>query len=42
MWHRLFLAVSFAAIAVSDGSAQDQVAQFYKGRQINCISRNSI
>jgi tripartite-type tricarboxylate transporter receptor subunit TctC len=41
MWHRLFLAVSFAAIAVSDGSAQDQVAQFYKGRQINVIVGSS-
>ncbi len=41
MWRRLFLAVSFAAIAASHASAQDQVAQFYKGRQINVIVGSS-
>ena len=41
MWRRLVLAVSFAAIAVSHASAQDQVAQFYKGRQINVIVGSS-
>src|SRR5512132_1690453 len=41
MWRRLVLAVSFAAIAASHGSAQDQVAQFYKGRQINVIVGSS-
>jgi tripartite-type tricarboxylate transporter receptor subunit TctC len=35
------LAVSLAAIAVSHASAQDQVAQFYKGRQINVIVGSS-
>jgi tripartite-type tricarboxylate transporter receptor subunit TctC len=41
MWRRLMLAVSFAAIAASHASAQDQVAQFYKGRQINVIVGSS-
>jgi len=41
MWRRLLLAVSFAAIAASHASAQDQVAQFYKGRQINVIVGSS-
>jgi tripartite-type tricarboxylate transporter receptor subunit TctC len=41
MCRRLVLAVSFAAIAVSHASAQDQVAQFYKGRQINVIVGSS-
>jgi tripartite-type tricarboxylate transporter receptor subunit TctC len=41
MWRRLVLAVSFAAIAVFHASAQDQVAQFYKGRQINVIVGSS-
>jgi tripartite-type tricarboxylate transporter receptor subunit TctC len=41
MWRRLVLAVLLAAIAASHALAQDQVAQFYKGRQINVIVGSS-
>ena len=41
MWRRLVLAVSFAAIAVSHASAQDQVAQFYRAKQITVIVGSS-
>ena len=41
MWRRLLLAVSFAVAAVSCALAQDQAAQFFKGRQINVVVGSS-
>ena len=41
MWCRLACAVIIGAVSIAGAPAQDSVAQFYKGRQINVIVGSS-
>jgi tripartite-type tricarboxylate transporter receptor subunit TctC len=41
MWRRLACAVIIGAVSIAGAPAQDSVAQFYKGRQINVIVGSS-
>jgi tripartite-type tricarboxylate transporter receptor subunit TctC len=41
MWRRLACAVIIGAVSIAGALAQDSVAQFYKGKQINVIVGSS-